>query len=150
MTNLTKQEVFSQTLLHLARQGKPAMRDRAQGTCAYRAADGSRCAVGFWIEDSAYDPKIEGKSAWTSEVKACVREDAQEALFTLDDIDKVTPFGDRLQNLHDDMDNWRSLDELLMRAIAIGEVRGLTVPPEFEPTLRENWKGLEGEEKKDG
>lgn len=43
---------------HLRAQGRRAL--RGDGECAYRAADGSRCAVGCLIADGAYDRDMEG------------------------------------------------------------------------------------------
>jgi hypothetical protein len=68
----TAQEVFDKVATHLLAQGKRSLLflDHEPETggkirrevCAYRGADGTKCAVGCLIPDEKYDPLIEGTS----------------------------------------------------------------------------------------
>ena len=55
---MTEQEIFDTVLEHLREQGKAAA--NAEGSCQYRGANGTACAVGCLIPDELYDPLIEG------------------------------------------------------------------------------------------
>ena len=55
---MTEQEIFDTVLTHLREQGEAATTD--DGSCRYRGADGTACAVGCLIPDELYDPLIEG------------------------------------------------------------------------------------------
>jgi hypothetical protein len=52
------QYTFDQVASHLIRQNKKSTR-KSVG-CAYRGDDGLRCAIGFCIPDSNYNPSMEG------------------------------------------------------------------------------------------
>lgn len=54
---LNKQEVFDKIITGLRRQGKQS---KDGFFCAYRSADGCKCAVGQLIPDEAYHPMMEG------------------------------------------------------------------------------------------
>lgn len=56
---MNNQEIFDAVCEHLIKQGRPAMR---KGCCAYRGDNGTRCAVGFLIEDDEYRDIFEGKT----------------------------------------------------------------------------------------
>ena len=56
---MTKQTVFNKVVRFLRVQNKRAMNGKV---CAYRANDGSKCAVGCLISDKHYNPSIEGAS----------------------------------------------------------------------------------------
>ena len=59
------QAVFDKVVKHLLTQNRRSMgKDR----CVYRGENGDMCAVGCLISDEAYDPKIEGSSAYNSQV----------------------------------------------------------------------------------
>lgn len=67
---LTEQEFFDTAALHLLKQGTRATfplddsTDLTQRlTCAYRAPDGTKCAIGCFITNEQYDPKMEDNSA---------------------------------------------------------------------------------------
>lgn len=64
MTN-NNQRTFDLVVNHLRKQGKRSMRRDSEGRlwCAYRADDGSKCAVGVLIPDSDYLPSFEGHGA---------------------------------------------------------------------------------------
>jgi hypothetical protein len=55
---MTRQELFDQTVRHLFTQGGPSFTTTG---CLYRAPNGRKCAVGFWIPDDRYIPDIESK-----------------------------------------------------------------------------------------
>jgi len=65
--------------------------------CLYRAEDGSKCAIGRWIPDDKYNPRIEGTVASASCVFSCLPE-------------QVCELGDdflaSVQNLHDQDPYW--------------------------------------------
>lgn len=55
---MNKQETFDYVVMHLYRQGKPAL--SSNGHCDYRTDDGLMCAVGCLIPDSVYKVDMEG------------------------------------------------------------------------------------------
>lgn len=56
---MIRQDIFNQVCAHLITQGKPALN---KGACAYRGEWGTRCAVGFLVEDEEYRSDFEGKT----------------------------------------------------------------------------------------
>ena len=52
------QEIYDITLNHLRKQGHAAV--ARNGTCAYRMANGDKCAAGVHIPDDKYSPAMEG------------------------------------------------------------------------------------------
>ncbi len=56
---MTYQEIFDRVCEHLADQGQPALDN--QGECRYRNDKGQMCAIGCLLDDSEYDPKMEGE-----------------------------------------------------------------------------------------
>ncbi len=59
----TKQQTFDKVKTHLMEQQKKAL--SLSNTCCYRAADGSKCAVGCLIPDELYSRDLEGYSVWS-------------------------------------------------------------------------------------
>jgi len=67
---MTPQEIFDTVAKHLFTQGKPAKQmvpdpDSFEGEdnlCRYRAADGTKCAVGVLLPDELYVESMEGQS----------------------------------------------------------------------------------------
>jgi hypothetical protein len=63
---MTNQEIFDKVATHLLTQKKKSeiMRQAEYGipkpACAYRAADGSTCAIGCLIPDDIFQPGMEG------------------------------------------------------------------------------------------
>jgi len=51
------QEVFDYSVSKVIEQGAPALQN---GSCVYRAMNGSKCAFGHLIPDSLYHPRFEG------------------------------------------------------------------------------------------
>lgn len=56
---MNKQELIDETYRRLVAQGGPSTYGGGK-QCAYRGADGRKCAVGLWIKDKDYTPKMEG------------------------------------------------------------------------------------------
>jgi hypothetical protein len=80
----TPQRVFDETVRHLASMRGPAMTTTKImniQSCAYRGTGGSRCAVGYWISDENYDPKIESTAvtdgSGSRQVQKCLPEPLQ-------------------------------------------------------------------------
>lgn len=86
------QELFDHVINFLHQQGKPSI-NGLTGMCAYRAADGSKCAAGCLIPDELFELKMEGKH-W-----GCVVENNSELyrLFSEDQHRLIRG----LQTLHD-------------------------------------------------
>lgn len=55
---MRRQEIFDAAYKGLASQG--FVRSLADVGCAYRGAEGRRCAIGFLITDEKYSPGLEG------------------------------------------------------------------------------------------
>ena len=51
------QEVYDKVKAHLLTQGEKSMND---GDCMYRGNNGLKCAIGCLIDDTLYNPHIEG------------------------------------------------------------------------------------------
>lgn len=56
----TKQEIFDAVVLHLRTQKDVSV--MSGGICAYRGEHGLKCAIGIFIPDEVYLPKMEGMS----------------------------------------------------------------------------------------
>lgn len=54
-----RQETFDKVVLNLRRQGRRSADDNH---CVYRAPNGDRCAAGWLIPDSDYEPGMEGET----------------------------------------------------------------------------------------
>ena len=66
---LTSQQIFDKVLAHLRKQGCQSRHQNDDGTlgsCAYRGAGGTMCAVGCLIPDNVYDERIEGLGVYVS------------------------------------------------------------------------------------
>jgi hypothetical protein len=64
---MNKQTIFDTVVKHMAAQKTRAM-SRDGYACAYRGANGTKCAVGCLISDNDYRPAMEGKSVTTLKV----------------------------------------------------------------------------------
>ena len=113
----TKQEAFNATFIGLRDQG--FHRSLADGTttfCAYRGAEGRKCAIGFLIPDESYSDVIEGRGGGSREViKMTGFEYSGE----------IVNFFTRLQCAHDDFEAPEVIEDAL-RKFAV--VHKLTVP----------------------
>lgn len=59
---MNAQEIFDKVVAHLKAQRRPSvLPDRSM--CAYRSADGCKCAFGVFISDEGYIPELEGSLA---------------------------------------------------------------------------------------
>jgi hypothetical protein len=67
---MKRQEIFDKAARHLLRQNAKALRPGCSFACAYRAADGKKCAVGALIPAKLYKPEIEDKNIIDLEVEA--------------------------------------------------------------------------------
>lgn len=76
MTKLmTTQEVFTKVATHLLKQNRRSLLIDAdeQGTpCAYRGADGLKCAAGVLINDGQYDETLENHTSDSVVVSAAL------------------------------------------------------------------------------
>lgn len=64
---MDRQDVFNTVAEHLIQQGEESM--SYAGKCAYRGRNGTMCAIGCLIPDSAYELSIENKTAKSVEVQ---------------------------------------------------------------------------------
>ena len=96
LEGLTHQEqaqaIFDRVITHLKAQGHPAQEE--DGSCAYRAEDGSACAVGCLIPDEDYNICFESKSV--EALKSDIRRWDEESL---QDVVIASP-GEMLERLH--------------------------------------------------
>jgi hypothetical protein len=66
LAQATAQEVFDQAYIHLLTQNEKSINYESDtGTCLYRGPNGLKCAVGCFIAEDEYTPKIE-KVSWSS------------------------------------------------------------------------------------
>lgn len=109
----TAQEVFDQVASHLLTQNAKSVARLGDGyACAYRGADGMKCAAGCLIGDDEYRPEMEG-AAWCSMTKSEFQypgSDPHEAIRGLAPRDHLNLISD-LQIVHDsyDVPDWRRL-----------------------------------------
>jgi len=57
----TRQEFFDTTMKKLIEQGQPSYNPETE-SCLYRGPENLKCAIGHWIPDEDYTPKMEDKS----------------------------------------------------------------------------------------
>lgn len=67
MTIEEKKMIVRETREMFAKQQKYSA-SPAGNVCLYRGPEGSKCAVGLWIQDEDYDPSIEGAAVIRSSV----------------------------------------------------------------------------------
>ena len=85
------QTVVDKVLQHLWDQGECSYNESG---CAYRGANGTKCALGILIPDELYHPDMEGLSFH----QLCRKFDA---VAYLPEICAIVPVGATLQDLHD-------------------------------------------------
>jgi len=56
------QEIFDKVATHLLKQGRRSTQPESGEMCAYRGADGTKCAVGVLIPDELYNDMMEGRT----------------------------------------------------------------------------------------
>lgn len=98
---MTPQEIFDTVATHLFAQGKQAVSD---GACVYRAPDGSKCAIGCLIADEFYLSVFEGR-----EVNDLLLLHSDELPDWFDDNCDLL---DRLQSIHDRVENFDSSEQM--------------------------------------
>jgi len=137
---LNKHDLISRTLGHLVQQGTRSF-STEKGSCMYRAPGGLKCAAGFWVPDELYNYGMEFKNIaavshhldseyeWTPNLIICLR---------------------NLQDLHDDNNNWKSMDTffgvingyMIAHGIKGIMVNGLFIGPNIlYETVQKHWKG---------
>ena len=118
---MTKREVFDRVKTHLLAQGQKALLPASYETteephCAYRGANGLKCAAGVLITDEHYHKDLE--------TFATVHKDVRVALLASGVPEDALKLVDLLQSIHDgynDPDTWA--DELEdLEADEFGEV----------------------------
>jgi hypothetical protein len=60
---MNNQNAFNIMVQHLRKQGRKSVLPDDPNGCAYRGADGLKCAIGALISDKKYKKKYEGQSA---------------------------------------------------------------------------------------
>lgn len=90
----TAQEIFDTVVKHLRQQGKLALSLDGY-TCAYRGADGTKCAVGVLIPDELYSSKMEGYNLNNLMARNVIPSPLKE------EFEANLPLLVRLQNVHD-------------------------------------------------
>ena len=108
----SQQKMFNIAFHKLLKQNRRAMNG---STRAYRAHNGTRCAIGHCIPDRVYNPRMEGRRASSERVYPTLQ--------------KLYPgvsdsFVDELQYIHDytGVENWR------IELTEFGKKYGLTIP----------------------
>jgi hypothetical protein len=93
------QRAFDTIVKHLASMKKPSMRCDSDGDemCAYRGANGAKCAVGVLIPDRNYVSTIEGKGGGDALVTGVLYAWARK-------VDDAMLYW--LQEIHDDPNAW--------------------------------------------
>jgi hypothetical protein len=101
---ITNQEIFNTVVTHFASMKHRSMLEDGE-TCAYRAPDGNKCAIGVLIPDDVYRPDIEGQGFsfdyGDADVNAWIA-----STFTIDNYGLLCS----LQTIHDLGRHWRTRD----------------------------------------
>jgi len=69
----TLQTIFNRVARHLLKQRKRSTLAKYPDTCAYRGANGTRCAVGCLIRNKYYSPTFEGLGSINPSVREALR-----------------------------------------------------------------------------
>lgn len=100
----TRQELFTNAYLGFASQGWRRSVEETSYGCVYRGPDGSRCAIGWNIDDADYDPAMENCSVycptqegWTAD--AIIKSKAIALVAGVQEADWA--FAADLQKIHD-------------------------------------------------
>lgn len=78
---ITKQEMFDRVVTHLRAQGRRSqIQIHGRSACAYRGADGTKCAIGVLIPDALYRSTIEGDpvALLPSRIRAAIGANTEE------------------------------------------------------------------------
>lgn len=81
----SKQETFNIVVDHLRQQNERAtVVGEGTNSCAYRGDNNTMCAVGCLIPDEEYNPELEGKTIFSSEVQDLVKQLGHDLLLVGD------------------------------------------------------------------
>jgi hypothetical protein len=123
------QSMFNQVVAGLASQGFGQSQikvrldeDDDTTVCAYRGAEGRRCAAGWLIKDEHYSSSFEERNIHDAYVQEALRQSGVR--------DDLTPFLSRLQQIHDDRICLASMRERLLDFAIDND---LVVPQELRP-----------------
>lgn len=111
-TQLTNQQIFDRVAEHLLRQACKSVRGGGNDSgvdqeCAYRGADGRRCAIGCLIPDELYNGSIEGTAVgdlWPPLLRECGLQIGEKTgllqeLQELHDLRQVRDWPEELQHI---------------------------------------------------
>lgn len=113
------QTLFDKVVIHLLTQGHQSL---DSGSCAYRGAFGSKCAIGALIDDEVYCPSIEHRNIAFKPVRALV---AKSNDFKVEDLtESEWSTLTALQHLHDSYEPLIWEESLKV----IAEINNLTMP----------------------
>lgn len=129
------QQFVNETFHHLAKQGRAATNGRrmisGNPMCLYRGPGGTKCAIGFWIDDAHYNPSLERQSAGSPIV--------QEAL--PDALKKIGHIVlNAMQRLHDTEQNWESPAALFDAMQQLAAQFNVALDAGLEAEIWANWK----------
>jgi hypothetical protein len=96
---MTLQQIFDKVARHLLTQMKQSRTEL--GSCAYRGADNTMCAVGCLIEDKHYKRTIEFKGARDTNVQEILVKSGILEAVDVDNYSLKTELLARLQVVHD-------------------------------------------------
>jgi hypothetical protein len=126
---MTPQEIFDTVAKHLFTQGKPAKQmmpdpynddDTEDSVCRYRAADGTKCAVGVLIPDELYVESMEGQS-----LSGLIMNARKQGLPELPSwMEENASLLMDLQGAHDSDFYWESTKKMRKRLFDIAKDRG--------------------------
>jgi hypothetical protein len=96
---MNRKEIIERVTEHLLGQGVPSVAGNDVGySCAYRGADGLKCAVGCLITDEAYTPDLEGEGVRNPLVVAALEKSGIECtpsiLNLLNELQEIHDFED--------------------------------------------------------
>ena len=109
---LTMQEVLDQAYAFLLKQGHRSY-NRKYNMCSYRAPDGAKCAIGYFMTDYEYSPEFETRPINNITIPHKLRHLPIEFLSALqiahDNTDTVSSFAADLQYQFDKLANYFGL-----------------------------------------
>lgn len=121
---LSIQHIFTTVVIHLRKQGEPAVTSYNPNLCQYRNEAGQMCAAGCLIKERLYKKSLEGVSV--SNIK--IRHVLDASGIDMDDFN-VSALIAELQTSHDirNAPDWLDLQEVRWKALA--RRYDLVIPP---------------------